>query len=297
MNIETLKVFRDLVDTGSFSKSAELNYVSQSAVSQQIKKLESVFKCNLFNRVKDKITLTPCGQKLYEAASKIVLLYDNTLTSIRQISYKKGTGEIKISTIHSAGIYLLQKYIRRFIEKNPLTKVSVEYRQFQQVYADVISGRSNIGIVACPYKKVKEVVLLPMCKEEMILVSSTKHKLANYKTVPLAYLNNLDFIFFDKFIPSRKYLDDIFKKYGINVNVKMELDDIETIKSVVQAGVGVSLLPLSAIREDEKNNLHIARFSNLNIFRPLFIVLKKKKVLSDSVKLMVDILKDSSKKE
>ena len=148
MNIETLKVFRDLSDTGSFSKTAELNYVSQSAVSQQIKKLERILKCKLYHRQGGKILLTPCGDKFYAASRKISLVYDGAIKSIRTLGLERPAGEIKISTIYSAGIYIIQNYIRQFLAQNPGTKISVEYRQFSQIYSDIASGRSDFGFMA-----------------------------------------------------------------------------------------------------------------------------------------------------
>ncbi|MBI4657179.1 MAG: LysR family transcriptional regulator [Elusimicrobia bacterium] len=298
MNIETLKVFRDLADSESFSKAAELNYISQSAVSQQIKKLEIVLKCKLFNRSGGRISLTVCGEKFYDASKKIVLLYENAVTSIKQSRSIKNYDEIRISTIYSVGTYLLQKYLEKFMQRYPLVKISVEYRQYQQVYADIISGRANLGIVAYPQKKHKNMLYIPMCKEKMVLISGMKNPIAKHDTVRINQLNGLDFIFFDKHIPSREYLDDVFKKHGIKINVKMELDDLETIKTVVQTGDGVSIVPYSSIREGEKGNrFHVAHLSDAEVSRPLYILVKKDKKLSQIVNILINILTEKISSE
>jgi DNA-binding transcriptional LysR family regulator len=291
MNIETLKVFRDLVDTGSFSKTAELNYISQSAVSQQIKKLELVLKCKLFNRLANKITLTQCGGKFYDTSKKVVLFYENALVSIRQLSASKAAEEVKISTIYSAGVYRVQNYIGKFMADYPNTKVSVEYRQFSQIHGDIVSGRADLGIMACPYRKLPGITMLPIGEDEMVLLTGMADKLAQKRSVAVRDVNGLDFILFDKIFPSRKYVDDFFKKHGVKVNIKMELDNIETIKTAVSSGVGISILPLSAVREAERDNkLHVARFTDAAVSRPLYLIYNKSRKLTPSAKAFLEIL-------
>ena len=296
MNIETLKVFRDLVDTGSFSKTAELNYISQSAVSQQVKKLELVLRCRLFSRLANKILLTPCGSKFYETSKRIVLLYENSMVSIKQLAVSATTEEVKISTIYSAGVYLLQGYIRKFMADHPNTKISVEYRQFSQIQGDIVSGRTDFGIMACPYRKLQGITMLPIGEDEMVLLTSISDKLARKRSVGVREIDGLDFIVFDKVFPSRKYVDDFFKKHGVKVNIKMELDNIETIKTAVSSGAGLSILPLSALREEERDNkLHIARFTDAEVFRPLYLIYNKSRKLSVSAKAFLEILQENYK--
>lgn len=296
MNIETLKVFRDLVDTGSFSKTAELNYISQSAVSQQVKKLELVLKCRLFSRLANKILLTPCGARLYDTSKKIVLLYENTLVSIKQLSVSTDAEEIRISTIYSAGVYLLQEYIRKFMAVHPTTKVSVEYRQFSQIQGDIVSGRADFGIMACPYRKLQGITMLPIGEDEMVLLTSMSDKLARKRAVGVRELDGLDFIVFDKVFPSRKYVDDFFRKHSVKVRIKMELDNIETIKTAVSSGAGLSILPLSSVREDERDSkLHLARFTDTEVFRPLYLVYSKSRKLPASAKAFLEILQEKSR--
>lgn len=291
MNIETLKVFRDLIDTGSFSRTAELNYISQSAVSQQVKKLELVIKCRLMNRLANKIILTPPGEKFYDTAKKIVLLYENSMVSIKQLSALKAAEEIKISTIYSAGIYLLQDYVKKFMAACPGARVSVEYRRFSQIHGDIVSGRSDFGFMACPCRKLKGITMTPVAEEEMVAVTSAGDKLAHRKTLAVRELDGLDFISFDKVFPSRKCVDDFFKKHGVKVNIKMELDNIETIKTAVMSGMGLSILPLSTIMEDEKaGRLHAARFSDAKVSRPVYLLYNRSRQLPPAAKAFIGIL-------
>jgi DNA-binding transcriptional LysR family regulator len=290
MNIETLKVFRDLSDTGSFSKTAELNYVSQSAVSQQIKKLERILKCKLYHRQAGKILLTPCGEKFYAASKKISGVYDGALKSIRSLGLERPAGEIKISTIYSAGIYIIQNYVRQFLSRNPGTKISVEYRQFSQIYTDVASGRSDFGFMACPYRKYPGLSMQPVARDEMVLIAGSASPLAGRKTVAVKELDGLEFIFFDRVFPSRRYIDAFLRRHGVKPRVKMELDNIETIKTAVASGAGVSILPRSAVREDENGiSLHVLRIGDAQFLRPIYLIHNKARKISPAARNFMGI--------
>lgn len=273
MNIETLKVFRDLSDTGSFSKTAALNYVSQSAVSQQIKKLELILKCKLYRRQGGKLSLTSCGARFYEASRKIAGIYDGALKGILELGQEMKAEEIRISTIYSAGIYLLQNYVRKFLAHNPGVKVSVQYRQFSQIYADIGSGRADFGFMACPYGKSAGLSMLPVASDEMVLLAGSASPLAGRKAIQVKELSGLEFIFFDKDFPSRRHIDAFLRQHGVKAKVKMELDNIDTIKTAVASGSGVSIIPRSAVRDDENGkSLHVLRFSDAQFLRPIYLI-------------------------
>ncbi len=296
MNIETLKVFRDLTDTGSFSKTADMNYISQSAVSQQIKKLEFILKCKLFNRQAGKILLTPCGEKLYDAAKKVGAVYDAALKAIRQLGDARQGDEVKISTIYSAGVYIIQGYIKQFIARNPGARVSVEYSQFSQIYADITSGRADFGFMACPYRKAPGLAMLPVAKDEMVLIVGAASPLAGKKSVSVKDLNSLDFIHFDRIFPSRHYIDAFLRRHGVKARVKMELDNLETIKSAVASGDGVSLVPRSSVREDENGStLRVLRISDAELLRPIYLIYSRGRKLSPSARNFIGIF-DAPKK-
>ncbi len=281
MNIETLKVFRDLLDTGSFSKTADLNYISQSAVSQQIKKLEFILKCNLYSRQGGKIILTPCGKKFYEAAQKVASVYEGALKDIRAIGKGHSDDEVKISSIYSAGVYIIQGYIKQFIAANHGARISVEYRQFSQIYSDITSGRADFGFMACPYRRAPGLAMLPVANDEMVLISGVNSPLAGRRSVSVKELSGLDFIHLDRIFPSRRHIDNFLRRHGVKPRVKMELDNLETIKSAVASGDGVSLIPSSSIREHEKGTtLHVHKISDAEFLRPIYLIYSRRRKLS-----------------
>ncbi|HOI42644.1 MAG TPA: LysR family transcriptional regulator [Elusimicrobiales bacterium] len=295
MTIETLKLFRDLADTGSFSRAAELNGVTQSAVSQQLKKLERTFRCPLVNRGRDGVTLTDEGASLYEAAKKISAVYSSAIDSIAKSQPGKAAGSVRISTIYSTGLYLLQGYISRFMSARPEIKVSVEYRQSEQVYGDVQAGRADFGFLACPTKKQGDLVFLPLCAEEMMLAVPERSEAAHGADIGRDSLADMDFVLFDKVHPSRKFIDDFFSKEGLPLRVKMGLDDIETIKTAVRSGVGVSILPVSAFGGGDSRGIKAVRFRDLDLRRTVYLLRSRTRKLSPAARHFLDTVLEKGK--
>ncbi|HNT96886.1 MAG TPA: LysR family transcriptional regulator [Elusimicrobiales bacterium] len=295
MTIETLKLFRDLADTGSFSRAAELNGVTQSAVSQQLKKLERTFRCPLVNRGRDGVTLTDEGASLYEAAKKISAVYSSAIDSIAKSQPGKAAGSVRISTIYSTGLYLLQGYISRFMSARPEIKVSVEYRQSEQVYGDVQAGRADFGFLACPTKKQGDLVFLPLCAEEMMLAVPERSEAAHGADIGRDSLADMDFVLFDKVHPSRKFIDDFFSKEGLPLRVKMGLDDIETIKTAVRSGVGVSILPVSAFGGGDSRGIKAVRFRDLDLRRTVYLLRSRTRKLSPAARHFLDTVFEKGK--
>jgi len=295
MTIETLKLFRDLADTGSFSRAAELNGVTQSAVSQQLRKLETVFRCPLVNRGRDGVTLTDEGASFYEAAKKISSIYSAALASIVKSHPGRSAGSVRISTIYSTGLYLLQGYISRFMSARPEIKVSVEYRQSEQVYGDVQAGRADFGFLACPTKKQGDLVFLPLCAEEMMLAVPERSEAAHGADIGRDSLADMDFVLFDKVHPSRKFIDDFFGKEGLPLRVKMELDDIETIKTAVRSGVGASILPVSAFGGGDSRGIKAVRFRDLDLRRTVYLLRSRTRKLSPAARHFLNTVFEKGK--
>jgi len=154
MQIESLKVYCDLTETESFTKAAQINGVTQSAVSQQISSLERQFKSLLIERSKKKFRLTREGQVLYDYSKQIIQTYESLHSKLQEIK-DIISGTIRLSTIYSIGLHDLPPYIKRFLKKYPTVNVHVEYRRANQVYEDVLGNVVDLGLVAYPTKDSK----------------------------------------------------------------------------------------------------------------------------------------------
>ena len=219
MQIESLKVFCDLAETESFTKAAQINTVTQSAVSQQISSLERQFKSLLIERSKKKFRLTREGQVLYEYSKQIIQTYDslqNRLQEIKDII----SGTIRVATIYSIGLHDLPPYVKKFLKSYPTVNVHLEYRRANQVYEDVLSNVVDLGLVAYPSRDPK-IEMVPLRKDTLVLICNPQHPLAKFKSIKLSQLAGQKFVGFEPDIPTRKAIDKVLKDHGVAVETVM----------------------------------------------------------------------------
>src|SRR5487761_2794832 len=268
MQIESLKVFCDLAETESFTKAAQINKVTQSAVSQQISSLERLFKSLLIERSKKHFRLTREGQVLYDYSKQVIQTYEalqNKLQEIKDII----SGTIRVATIYSIGLHDLPPYIKRFMKSYPTVNIHVEYRRANQVYEDVLSNVVDLGLVAYPVKDPK-IEIIALRKDPLVFICHPQHPFAKQKSVKLKSLADQKVIGFEPDIPTRKALDKILRAYGVEIKHVMEFDNVETVKRAVEIDAGVSIVPLgTVVQEINKQTLAAVAIEDGEFFRPL----------------------------
>ena len=292
MQIESLKVFCDLAETESFTKAAQINSVTQSAVSQQISSLERIFKSLLIERSKKKFRLTREGQVLYDYSKQIIQTYESLHSKLQELK-DIISGTIRVDTIYSIGLHDLPPYIKKFMKNYPTVNIHVEYRRSNQVYEDVLSNVVDVGLVAYPVKDAK-LEIVPLRKEPLVFICHPQHPFAKQKSVKLKSLTGLNVIGFEPDIPTRKALDKILREYNVEVKHVMEFDNVETVKRAVEIDAGISIVPLGTVTQEiNKNTLTALPIEDGEFYRPLAAIYKKNKVLSPAMKQFLSILKDT----
>lgn len=290
MQIESLKVFCDLAETESFTRAAQINGVTQSAVSQQISSLERQFKSLLIERSKKKFRLTREGQVLYEYSKQIIQTYEGLFSKLQEIK-NVISGAIRVATIYSIGLHDLPPYLKKFLKSYPTVNVHVEYRRSNQVYDDVLSNVVDLGLVAYPNKDPK-LEVVPLRKDVMVLICHPEHPFAKRKTVKLNELNGMKFIGFQPDIPTRQAIDRVLKDQEVQVQHVMEFDNIETVKRAVEINAGIAIVPQGTVEQEiAKLTLIEVKLEDVQFHRPLAAIYKKNKVLSPAVKQFLAILK------
>ncbi|HWY31141.1 MAG TPA: LysR family transcriptional regulator [Candidatus Angelobacter sp.] len=291
MQIDSLKVFCDLAETESFTKAAQINNVTQSAVSQQISALERAFKSLLIERSKKKFRLTREGQVLYDYSKQIIQTYESLHSRLQELK-DIISGTIRVATIYSIGLHDLPPYIKRFMKSYPTVNIHVEYRRANQVYEDVLSNVVDLGLVAYPVRDSK-LEIVPLRKEPLVLIAHPQHPFAKQKSIKLKSLAGQKVISFEPDIPTRKALDKILKEHDVEVNHVMEFDNVETVKRAVEIDAGISIVPQGTVTQEiAKQTLIAVIIEDGEFYRPLAAIFKKNKVLSPAMKQFLAILKE-----
>ena len=290
MHIEMLKLFCDLAEMQSFSKTAEKNLISQSAVSQQLAQLELIHKCQLINRKKRPIELTKAGQLFYQASKDMLDRYEQLKNELRTLQ-KTFISKINVAAIFSIGMHTLPDYVKKFMVSYPKVNVHIEYFSSGRIYELILNGDVDIGLVAVP-KRDKRLDVFDFEDEPLVLACSPKHPLAHESQVDIHKLQFERFIAFEKDVPTRMWIDGILERYNISVSPVMEFDNIETVKRAVEINSGISILPKTAILQElGSGTMKEIDFSNERFIRPTGIIVRKDKILSQAGRYFIELLR------
>ena len=296
MQLESLKMFVDVVETGSFSRAAQLNHVTQSAVSQQIRALENRYEQRLLSRSARQVTPTPAGERLFRGCKEILARFSEVEGEIREQATEV-SGTCNVSCIYSVGLHELHTIQKELMRTHPKVNVRLNYRRSDQVYDDVILGAADLGLVAYPQARAG-VDLVPFREDKLALILPPGHPLAGKGKVSMTAITGLPFIAFDREAPSRKGIDKLFRDKGLEINPTMEMDNVETIKRAVELGLGVSILPLPTVQREVAGGTLVTKlFTEPGFTRPIGILVRKGKYLSRSSQAVLDSFKTSLSEE
>ena len=291
MNTDVMKTYCDLVDTGSFSKAADMNMVSQSAVSQQLSRLEKDLSTQLISRGGGLVAPTASGQAFYQGARGILRRYEQLLGEVRSAAHAV-RGVLRVGTIYSLGFYLLDPFVRKFLRQHPEANLHVEYTAWNSIYAAVISGEMDLGVVACPQRQ-RHIEIIPLASEQLVVACSPQHPLAKKPAVMPDDLRGQKFIAFEENIPTRQFIDRLLARCRVAVDVVMQFDNVELLKRSVEVGQGVSILPLENIkREVEHKDLAFVPLRDSTAWkRPVAIIRRRGKAPGPAEKMFLAILR------
>ena len=274
MQIETLKVFCDVIETQSFSKAASLNYISQSAVSQQIRALEEKYGRRLIERGKRSLVPTQAGQALFEGARDILERF-RSMENHLQVLSNSIAGDLRVATVYSVGLHELPPYLKDFLRRYPAARIHLEYSRANRIYDDVASGSVDLGIVAYPVKR-SGLEVLPFREDRLVVICAPEHRLAGLTEIRVETLDRERFIAFDKDVPTRRAVDRILRAHNATVEVVTEFDNIETIKRAVEIDAGISVVPQVTVSSEMKTaTLCAIPFSGKGYSRQLGILLRR----------------------
>lgn len=293
MHIETFRIFCDLAELRSFSKTADKNYLSQSAISQQLAQLELTHKCQLINRKKRPIELTKEGQLLYNAAKDILDRYEQLRSELQSLK-NSVTHRINVGAIFSIGMYTLSEYVKKFMINYPKINVHIEYLEAGRIYEKVLAGDLDIGLVAVP-KRDKRFDVYDFEAEPLVLVCSPQHILATKHDLDIHDVLFERFIAFEEGLATRTLIDDYLNRYNIIARPVMAFDNTETIKRAVEINSGISILPETTISQEITGGaLKAIKITNENFIRYTGIIVRKNKIQGQAARYFIELLRKNS---
>ena len=281
MQLESLKIFCDVIRRSSFSRGAKENGISQSSASQVVHQLEVRLGVKLIDRSKRPLVPTPQGQVYFDGCKDLVGRYLEVENRVKSLDNDRNLkGVVRVVAIYSIGFHHMSQDVERFRVDYPTIDIRLEYVHPTRVIESVLGHEADFGLISFP-KKWPDLVVNPWRTEEMVLAVHPSHRLAGREVFDVAELDGESFIGFDGGLPIRREIDRFLRKQGVHVRVVMEFDNIETIKRAVEVPSGVAILPApTTLGEVKAGSLRTVRFRDQKPIRPLAAIHRRGDPLS-----------------
>jgi DNA-binding transcriptional LysR family regulator len=289
MHIETLKIFCDVVENQSFSLAASQNFITQSAVSQQIRGLEERYGKRLLERKRGSVRPTAGGEILHRASREMLHVFNEMEAQLQGLS-NVITGSIRVGTVHSVGLYELSNPLKSYFADFPHVNVYLEYDRASHIYEQVLRGNVDLGIVAYPTARA-QITVLDFRTDRLVVVCVPSHPMSESVEVPVSALAGEKFVGFEKGIPTRVALDRLFAEKEITVQYIAELDNIEMVKRLAEVGAGIAIIPEKAcVHEVQSGSLVKIELADRDLTRPIGIIYRTGKHFSPAVEKFIEYL-------
>jgi LysR family transcriptional regulator, transcriptional activator of the cysJI operon len=269
-----LKVFRAVAENASFRKAGEELYLTQPAITQQIKALEEDLGVQLFDRTGTRVELTAAGLLLLRYVRQIDKLLGRAEQEIAALQGKQG-GELRIGASTTISQYLLPRMLRQFRKEHPEIRLAVRSGNTEHIVDALIEQTVSLGLIEGPAHR-RDVRTEPFLDDELVLIVPGSHEWADQASLSCEDLRGAPLLMRERGSGSRRVIESALVAGGLklkSLNVTMELDSTEAIKSAVESGLGIGFVSRLAITNEVRLGLlKIVPVAGLHILRKFTLV-------------------------
>lgn len=246
MELRQLQYFVKVARMQHVTKAAEELHIAQSAVSRQIRQLEQELEVELFDHRGRNVQLTPAGQLFLSRVEELLADLERAVAEVREFSDPE-KGVIRLGFPHSLGVHLVPRAVAAFRKKHPGVRFIFRQGMYPSLIKDVLEKEVDLALIS-PFpgsdeKLTGEVVLT----EELLAILPEHHPLAKEESIELSQLKDEEFVLFSPGFSLRPIVVNACLSAGFKPKIAFEGDEVETIRGLVAAGMGVSLLPEMAL--------------------------------------------------
>lgn len=253
MNLNQLRIFYESARDMNFSRAAERLRITQSAVSLQIKQLETTVKTKLFTRIGRKAFLTETGKVLFEYADKIFSLESEMEHVIQDMKNLK-CGILHVGTTKTYARYLMPTYVSAFHTLYPDVSVHLNEGSSWEMIQSLFSLQNELVVVAGS-NYAKTLTSITFRQEEILLVAAPFHELCRKGSITVRELARIPLIMREEGSGTRKVVMDMFLDHNLTPNILYEASNLEFIKQLIIKGDGVSFIVLSGVQREINEGL------------------------------------------
>jgi DNA-binding transcriptional LysR family regulator len=288
LTLRQLQVFEKVASHLSYSRAAEELYLSQPAVSMQIKQLEENIGLPLFEQMGKKIFLTEAGRELFHYSRNIT----QQLAEMKAVFDEMkglGKGKLTLSVVNTAN-YFTPQLLAKFCQMHPNINVILQVANRDAVLKQLADNSTDLAIMGQPPEGL-DISAEPFLDNPLVVIAPPDHPLARLKRVKLAHLSQEAFLSREPGSGTRSAMERFFAEHRIQPRVSMEMETNEAIKQAVQAGMGLGILSRHSIElELETRRLVILNVEHFPLMRHWFVAHRSNKRLSSAALAFKDFL-------
>jgi len=290
----SLKVFYTVVKYRSFTKAASILFLTQPAITFQIKKLEDEFQTRLFNRTHNQIFLTNSGKILFKYANQILESYELAREEISKTS-KELKGEIRIGAASLLGTYHLPKILGLFKQKHPEVTVMMNMGDSASIINSIKEHIFDLAFVSEPVS-LKHFVIEPYFTDELIIVVNKDHPWIKREYIELKEILAEPCILREQGSGTR----EVFKRFLQNINIPLNkintvliVGSTEAVKSAIESGVGYGIVSEIAVKNEiESGTLVKVCVKEMKLARQFLIVYPLKSYKSKLIETFLNFIRE-----
>jgi DNA-binding transcriptional LysR family regulator len=293
INLFGLRIFVMVAEKKSFSEAAKSLYLTQPAVTHQVKNLESHFATPLFKRESNTVLLTPAGQILYKYAKRFSKLDDELMEEIENYTGRL-TGDLIIGACTMVGEHLIPQLVKDFHEVHPKVNFSLEIGNCPLVIDKLLKGTVDVGLIGDKATH-RDLVAEELLEHTLFLVFSPDYWGIDGGTVPLKDLTTLKLLLREEGVGTRVQFEEMVSHNGMNLKnfqIITVSGSYEVIKMMVKHGVGVSFLPRKAVEHElEMGELKAVQLQEGELKHTFYLMYRKQKVISLKTKNFLEFVR------
>ncbi|MCM3878341.1 MAG: LysR family transcriptional regulator [Thermoanaerobaculia bacterium] len=289
MDVLSLRVFLTVAEERSFSRAAVRLFRTQSAVSQAVRRLETVLGESLFDRTTREARLTEAGRTLKDYAERLLNVAEEAERAVKDLKDMK-RGRVVIGA-NESGVEVLIPLIARFRDAHPGVEFDVKRSPSRLLGVEVLGAALDFGVVTfVPSEKGLKTVVL--ASDELVVLSHPTHPFAKMSRVTLEEFGRATVVAHSDPSPARERVLRKFAERGIPLNIKVSLPSLDGVKRAVERGMGVALLPRrTALSEIEAGRLAATLLPELRRPRDLRLVYRAAGNFGNAAHAFLDMVK------
>lgn len=289
MELNQLRTFHLAATEHSFSKAAQILHLTQPAVTQQIKNLETEIGEALFERLGRTLVLTPAGEALLSFAQPLLNLADQALETVRQFTNERGRLTIGAGSTNT--IYRLPNLLQHYHRDCPQVELRIRNGDSELITRLVYENAIDLGLITTINNNLPSIIrATPLFKDKIWLVAPPNYP-PSLTPIELAAES---LILYRAGSGFRRYLEDQFRSCLFTPKVTMELESIEAIIRLVRCGLGLAFLPEIAVKEEVTNGIlkAIKVEGWPDFYRQTYLILRRDKYLTWPVKNFLKLIEE-----